>query len=111
MRGTLGLRPGRGGDVLDLPVCQVREASEYVAQVGVGIDGAATTAFDDGVEHRSALTGFGGPDEEPVFLADGGGADGVFAEVVVDLDAAIAEINIHRGPLTEGVVEGLVEEA
>ncbi len=84
-------------------------ADEDVAEVGVGIDPAAAAAFDEGVEDGAARAGFGGANEEPVLFADGGGADGVFDEVVVDLDAAVAEIDGEDGPLAGGVVDGLAE--
>ena len=107
----VGLGPGFRGEVFDLPVGRGGEAGEDVAEIGVGIEAAAAAAFHDGVENGSALAGFGGAEEEPVLLVDRGGADGVFAEVIVDLDAAVAEIDDERGPLTEGVVDGLAEEA
>ena len=78
---------------------QMWEAGEDVAQVRVGIDVSAATAFDDGVEDRATLTGTGFADEEPVFLADSGGADGIFHEVIVDLDASVAQVNFERPPL------------
>jgi hypothetical protein len=78
-RGRLVLLgPGLRGDVLDLPVGQVREAGEHVAEVGVGIDPPAAAAFDDRIEDGSALAGLGLADEEPILFADGRGADGVF---------------------------------
>ena len=54
----------------------------------------------------AALAGFGLADEQPVLLADGGGADGVLHGVVVDLDSAVFDINEQHGPHREGVIDG-----
>ena len=70
----LGLRPGFGREVLDLPVGRRGQPGEHVAQVGERVEAAAAAAFDDGVEDGAAFAGLGFADEEPVFLADGGGA-------------------------------------
>ena len=58
-------------------------------QVGQRVDAPTAAAFDDGVQDRSALSGFGAPEEHEVFLSDGCRADGVFDEVVVNLDPSI----------------------
>lgn len=50
------------------------------------------------------MASIGTANEEPVLLADGGGADGVFDEVVVDLDSAIVEVCLEVRHLGEGVV-------
>ena len=62
---------------------------------------------DHGVEDRAAFAGPGGADEEPVLLPDGRGANGVFDEVVVDLDAPVAPIDFQRGPLAQRIIDGL----
>jgi hypothetical protein len=41
-----------------------------------------------------------------IFLADGGGADGVLHGVVVDLDSTVFEIDGEHGPHRQGVVDG-----
>lgn len=110
-RGALRFGPGFGGDVFDLPVSHLREAGEHFAQVSVRVDASTPAAFDDSVKDRAALAGFGLADEEPVFLAHGGGADGVFNEVVVDLDTTVFEVDAERVPLAEGILDGLPEQA
>jgi hypothetical protein len=65
-------------------------------------------ALDDGVEDGSALAGVGGSNEQPVLFAKGCGADGVFHQVVVDLDASIAAEAFECGPLIQGVSDGLL---
>ena len=102
----MGFGPGFRGEVLDLPVGQVREAGEHVAQVGVGIEAAAAAAFDEAGEDGSALAGSGFADEEPVLLSHRGGTDGVFHQVAVDLDASVFEGDAQRGPLAQQVVDG-----
>ena len=92
-------------------VGHVRQAREHFPQVGVGIKAATPAAFDHGVDDGAALAGLGFADEEPVFLADGGGANGVFHQVVIDLHPAIAQIDFQRGPLAQRIINGLAQAA
>lgn len=46
-------------------------------------------ALDDGVNYRAAFAGVGRADEELVLLAEGRWANGVFDQVVVDIDAPV----------------------
>ena len=62
---------------------------EHVAQVSERVEVAAAAVFDEGVDDGAALSGIGIADEEPIFLADGRGTDGIFHEVIVELHAAI----------------------
>jgi hypothetical protein len=82
--------------LVDLPIGGVRQLGEDVAQVSGGIKPAPTAAFDDGVENGATLAGVGLADEQPVLFSEGGGADGIFHQVLVDLDAAIAEVDGKR---------------
>lgn len=50
-----------------------RQAGQHVAQVEVRILAMAQAGDDQRVKHRRTLAGFGVADEQPVFLADGGG--------------------------------------
>ena len=79
--------------MLDLPVSHRGEPGEHVAQVGVGIDAAATATLDNGVKDGAAVAGIGIAEKQPVLFPKSGGPNGVFHEVVVDLDAPILEIN------------------
>lgn len=47
-----------------------------------------------------------GADEEPVFLADGDGTNGVFDGVVVNRECARFDVTRERGPAFECVVNG-----
>ena len=58
---------------------------------------APPTAFDDGVKDGLTLTGISLADEEPVLLAHGGRADGVFELVVVDLHASVLQPHAKGG--------------
>jgi hypothetical protein len=89
---ALGFGPGGGSHVGDLAEVEFGEAGEDVAQIGKRVEATATAAFYDRVEDGCALASVGGSDEEPVLLPNGGGTDGVFDVVVVDLDAAISRI-------------------
>lgn len=52
-----------------------------------------------------------GSNEEPVSGSKLGGADGVFDEVVIDFDPAVAEIGFKVRPLVEGVDDGFAQIA
>ncbi len=57
----------------------------------VPVDVAVAAAFDDRVDHSSAPAGLFGSDEQPVLLPDGSRADGILAEVMVNLDFAVVD--------------------
>ena len=84
-----------------MPVGGVRQSSQDMAQVSGRVDPATTAAFNDGVQDRAAISGFGFTDEQPVAFSDGGGADGIFHEVVVDLDAAVVEVYAEQLPFAQ----------
>ncbi len=64
----LRFAPRFGGDFRDLMVGHAREASQDIAEVGVGIETPAAATFDDGVNDGAAFAGFGVADEEPVLF-------------------------------------------
>ena len=88
-------------------VGQMREAGEEVAEVCVGIDVPAAAAFDDGVNDRTALASSRFADEEPVLFSDGSWPNRIFHKVVVDLDAAVPQVNFQGAPLAQGVINRL----
>jgi len=75
--------PGIWREIFDLSSGSGWEPREDVPEVFEGIDLSAAAGFDDRVDQGAAVAGIGIADEEPVLLADGGGANGVFNEVVV----------------------------
>ena len=85
----LPFAPGLRRDFGDLPVGHVRQSCEDVAKISERIQPASAAVFDDGINDGAALAGFGLADEEPVLLADGRGADGVFHQIIVDLNPAV----------------------
>jgi len=103
--------PGRGCDFGDLLVGHVGQALEEFAQVGVGIDFPAAAALDERVDDGAALTRARFADEEPVLFPKCRRPDGVLDEVVDNLDAAVLEVNLQRGPLAQGVGGGLTQQA
>lgn len=76
-----------------MPVGGVGEFFQSFFEVGVGIYVMASTRLDDGVEDGAAVSGISISEEEPVLFSDGGGADGVFHQVVVDLNSTIIQVN------------------
>lgn len=83
------------------------QALEEVGEIGGGVDAGPVAVADQGVERGGACAALGIAHEQPVFLADGAGSDGVLDEVVVDLHAAIAQEHAQLRPLVEGVADGL----
>ena len=104
------LGPDVGSDFSYLMIGHLRQSGEDVAKIGTWINASAAAGFDDGVDDRSALAGSRFSDEEPVFLSNGGGANGVFNEIVVDLQLAAFQEQAQRGPLTQGIIDSLTEE-
>ena len=78
MQWAFGLAPSGGDDFWDLPIGHVGQPGEDVFQISIRVEVATPAAFDDGINDGTAFTGIRIPDKEPVLLADGGGADGVF---------------------------------
>ena len=104
------LAPRFGSDFRYLPVGHVGQASQYVAQIAVRVQIAATAAFNDGVEDGTAITDGGVADEEPVLLTQRRGPNGVFHQIVVEFNAAVVEPNFECAPLTQGVNNGLAHQ-
>jgi hypothetical protein len=67
-RNAMRVCPSRGGDVLDLPVGEVRQSGQHVTQVGVRLNAAAAAAAQEGVEHGTAVTSIHVTDEEPILF-------------------------------------------
>src|SRR5712692_4031532 len=103
--------PVCGKQGIEIADCRVGQASQDVGEVVVGIDAAASAAAQKGVENGAAPARVGMSDEEPTLAADSGGTDGVFDQVVVDLETAVLEIARQRVVLVEKVVESLTHGA
>ena len=106
-----GFEPVAGGETGGFARFHGGQAGEDVFEVVPRIDVEATAVFDKGVNDGGFLAGVLGSDEEPVPGPELGGADGVFNEVVVDLDAAVGQIGLEVGPLVEGVGDGFAQIA
>lgn len=83
-----------------------RKAFEHVGEPGFGVVAVTDGVFQQGVQDGSALTCVLAADKEPVALAHGGRAEGVFEVVVVDLDAAVGGVAVETLPECEGVGDG-----
>lgn len=84
---------------------------EDVGEIDFGVVAVAAGAFDKGINDGAALAGGLATYEEPVLFADGGGADAVFDPVVVDLKAAVFDVDVEPVPNGKGVVDGSTEFA
>ena len=90
---------------------RVRQTGEQVGEVGLGVDPGTVAVADESVEGGGAVTGFGVADKQPVLFADGGGADGIFRQIIVELDPAVLEEHEEFFPLPEGIGDGQAGEA
>ena len=80
-----------------------RKPLDDVGQIGLWVDALSLGTNEQCVEDSASLTGFGMSDEEVILLADGAGTNGVLDEVVVDLDFAVVQIDLHAWPLPLGI--------
>ena len=103
--------PRLGCDFRDLAIGHVGKACEHFTKISERVKTATAAVFNDGINDGAALTGIGITDEEPVLFSDGRGTNGVFYEVVVQLHAAIIQINFQCGPLAQSVINGSAQQA
>jgi hypothetical protein len=108
----LGRRPGGGqqrGEVV--LVGHAGEALEHPFEVGEGVEPMPPHLLDEGIDHGAAPAGIGPTDEHPVLHPKLGGTDGVFGEVVVELDLTVLEAGQEVGPLATGVAQRFAQLA
>ena len=86
-----------------------RQAAEHITDIRERLNPVTLAGDDEGVDDRGALAGVGVTDEQPIFLTDGRGADGVFDEVVVEPGLAVLEVGGQRRPVIEQIGAGLAE--
>ena len=63
-----------------------RQSAQNLGEVFLRVDRATAATDDEGVDHSTAPTGVGMPDEEPAAAANGGNADRVFDEIMLPPD-------------------------
>lgn len=87
------------------------ELGEDVPKVFVWIDAEPLAGDQHRVNDGATSSGLGRADKKPVFLAYGGGTDGVLDQVVVDLSFAVFKQGLDQWPLGKGVCGGLSQFA
>lgn len=90
-------------------VGQAGQPGQEIAEAGESFFAVALAGDDQRGEDGGALAGVGGPDEQPVFLADAGGAQGVLNDVVVESAFAVVQELRRGGPVGEQIIAGLAE--
>ncbi len=88
-----------------------RQGVEKILQVVSGVDAEFAAGFNKAVDDGTGLAGVGASEKKEVLFADGGGANGVFNEVVVDFERAVVEIMGEVVPAGQGIVDGYAEFA
>ena len=101
--------PGSGRQDARLAGFHGGQARQDVGEVFTHVDFETTAVFDDGVEDGAFAPGIAVSYEQPVFLTKFGRTDGVFYEVVVDLDPTVGEVAFEILPLVEGVGDGFAQ--
>ena len=81
---------------MDLVVGHVWQAGEDIPEIGIRVQTPAAAALNDRVNDGAVFPGPSLADKEPVLFTQGGGPDGVFHQIVVDLHPAIRQIDVKR---------------
>jgi hypothetical protein len=84
---------------------------QQVFEVGTGFDPVHPAVGDQGVNDRVAPAGVCRAEEQPVFLANRRGANGVFHQVVVNLHFPVFQKAFQGRPLIQGIADGLAHRA
>ena len=74
-------------------------------KIGMGIEAVAADLFDEGVDDGTSPAGFFAAYKHPIIHTDLGRTNGVFGEVVVELDLPVEETGFEVLPLVAGVAE------
>ena len=93
--GGFPVQRGEGGDVVDGPGGELRQ---NVVEVFAQIDLEAFAGLHNGEDGRDFGTGCFAADVQPVFATESQGTHRVLAEVLVDLDATVLEVNLQPRP-------------
>jgi hypothetical protein len=81
------------------PVHRMRaDASNDLAQVGLGLQAVERGRTDQRVEEGGSLASGVTAGEEPIFSSEGHGSDGVLGRVVADLQLAVIDVGGERCP-------------
>lgn len=87
------------------------QTGENIREVILRIDAAAAATDENGINYGATPTGIRVSDEEPALAADGSGTNGVFDEVVIDFESAVAEISRQGIIIVEEVAHRLTQRA
>lgn len=87
------------------------QSRQDVGEVFSNVNFETAAVFNDGVEDGAFASGLAVSYEQPVFLAKLGWTDGVFYEVVVDLNPTGGEVAFEILPLVESVGDGFSQFA
>ena len=80
-------------------------------EVGEGIRSVAADLLDECIDHCAAPAGMLAADEHPILVTELGGADGVFCEIIVELNLPVDEAGFEVGQLIGGVGQGIAQLA
>lgn len=79
---AFGFGPGSGREGFDFGGLGFGQTLEEVLEIFGGINAVAPATTQHGIDHRTALAGFGMPDEQEILFPNGRGANGIFAKIM-----------------------------
>jgi len=88
-----------------------RQCIEQFFEIIRWVDAEFAAGFHKAVDDCAGLARVGTAEEQEVLFTDGGRADGVFDEVVVDLERCVFEVQIQCVPALERIGDGIAEVA
>jgi hypothetical protein len=89
----------------------VHQLLEDPLEVGEWIRSVAADLLDECIDNCAAPAGMLAADEHPILVAELGRADGVFGEIIVELDLAVHEAGFEVRQLIGGVGQGIAQLA
>ena len=103
--------PGVGGEAWVVLREHRGHPGEDFPKILKRINATAAAGFDHGEHDGTALACIRIANEQPVLLAHGGGADGIFDFVVIDRDPSVLNEHAQALPQSERVIDGFAHLA
>lgn len=89
----------------------LRNGCKNIAQIVGGINFEFAAAFHEAVDYGAGLARVGAAEEKEILFANGGGPDGIFDQIVVDLHLAVFRIDGQFRPPCKRVLDGFTQTA
>lgn len=104
--GFAGLSPCHWRDGGDFTGLHRGEAFEHIAKIIIGVDPLGVAAVHDRIHYRAVPACVLVPNEQPVFPAQRSGTNRILHQIVVHLDASVAQKHRQRLPARQRIPHG-----